>query len=153
MRHERVVSATPEDAVAAMLAAPAAPDRAVRALLRLRGLHAPGTVAQMFAGMRFQVLHESATEVVVGGSGTPWRPGGGIRPFAADDPGSVRIAVEISATSIPGGGCALATETRIAACDTVARRAFRRYWLLVRPFSGLIRGRWLAAAARELARK
>jgi hypothetical protein len=34
--------------------------------------------------------------------------------------------------------------------DDDARRAFRRYWFLVRPFSGLIRRRWLAAVARDL---
>jgi hypothetical protein len=29
--------------------------------------------------------------------------------------------------------------------DDRARRAFRRYWLVVGPFSGLIRRRWLRA--------
>jgi hypothetical protein len=28
------------------------------------------------------------------------------------------------------------------------RRSFRIYWLVVRPFSGLVRRRWLRAAAR-----
>jgi hypothetical protein len=31
----------------------------------------------------------------------------------------------------------------------VARRSFRRYWLVVGPFSALIRRRWLAAIARR----
>ena len=36
------------------------------------------------------------------------------------------------------------------AVDAAARRAFRRYWLVVGPFSGLVRRRWLLAAARSL---
>ncbi len=147
------MTATPEEAVSAMLAAPAAPDAVVRALLRLRGLRSHGTIADVFAAMPFEVLEESAVEVVLGGSGTPWRPGGGMRPFAAAEAGTVRIAVDIRASPIATGGCVLSTETRIAAVDDAARRAFRRYWLLVRPFSGAIRRRWLAAAARTLPRQ
>jgi hypothetical protein len=44
----------------------------------------------------------------------------------------------------------LGTETRVAAMDAKSRRAFRRYWLAVGPFSALIRRRWLAAAERAL---
>jgi hypothetical protein len=39
----------------------------------------------------------------------------------------------------------LTTETRVLLTDERSRRAFGRYWLLIRPFSGLIRRRWLAA--------
>ena len=34
--------------------------------------------------------------------------------------------------------------------DDRSRRAFRRYWLVVGPFSGVIRRRWLAATERAL---
>jgi len=37
------------------------------------------------------------------------------------------------------------TETRVMLTEERSRRAFGRYWLLIRPFSGLIRRRWLAA--------
>jgi hypothetical protein len=43
----------------------------------------------------------------------------------------------------------LSTTTRVRLTDARSRRAFRRYWLVVRPFSGLIRRRWLAAIARR----
>jgi hypothetical protein len=33
--------------------------------------------------------------------------------------------------------------------DDHSRRVFGRYWLLIRPFSGLIRREWLAAIARR----
>jgi hypothetical protein len=148
-RHERWVPATPETAVEAMLAAPAVPDRAVRMLFGLRGLPAGATIAESFARMGLEVLHESPAEVVVGASGMAWRPSGGIRPFAEAGVGTVRIAADVRAVSA-AHGCMLSTETRVQAMDDDARRAFRRYWFLVRPFSGLIRRRWLAAVARDL---
>ena len=41
------------------------------------------------------------------------------------------------------------TETRVQLTDEAARRAFRRYWFVVRLFSGLVRRSWLAAAKRR----
>lgn len=150
-RHERTLPVAPEDAVAAFLASPAASDLAVRLLFRLRGLRTGATIEGAFEWMGFEVLHRSPTEVVVGASGTPWRPDGGIRPFAADEPGTVRIAVDVRAEPA-AEGCVLSTETRIAAADGDARRAFGRYWRVVGPFSALIRRRWLAAAERTARR-
>ena len=83
--------------MAAFLASPAAPDTVVRVLFRLRGLRTDATIADAFARMGFEELHRSPVEVVVGASGTPWRPRGGIRPFAAGDPGTVRMATDIRA--------------------------------------------------------
>jgi membrane protein implicated in regulation of membrane protease activity len=42
----------------------------------------------------------------------------------------------------------LSTETRVQV-PSASRRRFRRYWCVVRPFSGLIRRRVLAAARRR----
>jgi hypothetical protein len=41
------------------------------------------------------------------------------------------------------------TETRIHLTDEAARRAFGRYWLVVRLGSGAIRRDWLRAARRH----
>jgi hypothetical protein len=60
------------------------------------------------------------------------------------------MLLEVSAVPARDGGSLLVTETRVAAMDDGARRAFRRYWLAVGPFSALIRRRWLAATARAL---
>ena len=81
-------------------------------------------------------------EVVFGASGTPWRPGGGMRRFDAAAPGTVRLA-----TDFRSDAARLTTETRGAAADDAARHAFLRYWRVVGPFSALIRRRWLAAAS------
>jgi hypothetical protein len=149
-RHELALPVSPDEAVTAFLASPVAPDLVVRTLLRLRGLRTGTTIEDAMTRMGFQELHRSPTEVVLGAVGTPWRAGGGIRPFATDEPGTVRMAVDVRAEPV-GEGCVLSTETRIAATDDPARRAFRRYWLVVHPFSALIRRRWLAAARRTVA--
>jgi hypothetical protein len=131
-----------ERAVELALTAPAAPDRLTAFLFRARGL-APGTtIEELFGRMGFDPLARTPTEAVFAASGTPWRPSGGLRPFAAGDPGTVRVAADIRAVPVEGG-CVLSTETRVQAVDDRARRAFRRYWLVVGPFSGLIRRRWL----------
>jgi hypothetical protein len=124
------------------LAAPAAADPFVRLLFRLRGVPTNGTIAGLFARLRFEELARDETEVVVGAAGTPWRPGGGLRPFAAAQPGTVRVAVNFL---IDDG--LLSTETRIEAVDDAARRAFLRYWRVVGPFSAVIRRRWLKQIA------
>ena len=136
-----------EQAVELALALPLASDPLVRTLLRLRGLGTGGTIADAFAGLRFEELARTPTEIVVGFAGRPWRPGGDVRPFADAGPGTVRAVTDFRAEAAPGGS-RLTTETRIAAVDDAARRAFRRYWLVVGPFSALIRRRWLAAVAR-----
>jgi len=127
------------------LAAPAAPGRLVAALFRARGLPPTTSVKELFDVMGFDTLAVSPTEVVVGACGAPWRPSGKIGPFAEARPGTVRIATDLRATPVEGG-CILSTETRILAVDDAARRAFRRYWVVVGPFSGLVRRRWLGAA-------
>jgi hypothetical protein len=48
-----------------------------------------------------------------------------------------------------GAGARLETETRVFLTDRSSRRRFRAYWLVVRPFSGFIRRRWLRAAKRR----
>jgi hypothetical protein len=124
------------------LAAPVAADPFVRALFRLRGVPTDGTIAGLFARLHFEELVRTENEIVVGASGTPWRPGGGMHAFAAARPGTVRVAVNFLA-----GGGRLSTETRIEAVDDAARRAFLRYWRVVGPFSALIRRRWLKQIA------
>jgi hypothetical protein len=148
-RHSRRLSVEPRRALAALLATPVGCDRLTRALLAARGLRT-GTlsIGQFFEAAGFSVLERTETAVVVGASGRPWRPSGGLGPFEEARPGTVRIASVFRAEPVAGGSV-LSTETRVFAADKAARRAFRRYWLLVGPFSGLIRRRWLAAAARR----
>lgn len=147
--HEIVVDAAPEAALAATLGAPAAPD-VVSVLLRLRGLRAAGSIEELMLVMGFELLAREADEVVLGASGKPWRPRAAIASFDDTSAGSVRMVANFLARPLPDGRTRLSTETRVAAVDDAARRAFRRYWRLIGPFSSFIRRRWLAAARRSL---
>jgi hypothetical protein len=125
------------------LSSPVAGDPFIRLLFRLRGLPVNGTIGELFTRMRFAELARNEHEVVVGAAGTPWRPGGGLRPIAKAQPGTVRVVANFRSE-----GGRLSTETRIEAVDDEARRAFLRYWRVVGPFSALIRRRWLKQIAR-----
>ncbi|HET9286342.1 MAG TPA: hypothetical protein VFO26_02180 [Gaiella sp.] len=144
--HAIELDADPERAVAAFLAAQAAPGRVVGMLFRLRGIRTRPTIEGLLTGIGFSVLSRSSSEVVIGGAGRPWTARGGIRALADARPGEVRVAVDVRASPLDRGRCVLSTETRIQAVDDEAREAFRKYWRVVGPFSGLVRRRWLRAA-------
>ena len=149
-RHARVVAATPEEVLAAALAVRVGSDPVTRLLLRVRGMRRrSGSIREFFEAHGFEVLRDEPTEFVAGATGTPWRLSGGLRPWREGGRGTVRVAFELRADAHPEGA-RRSTETRIAAADDAARRAFRRYWLVVGPFSSLIRRRWLAAASRAI---
>jgi hypothetical protein len=136
----------PARALALALATPVAADPVIAALFRLRGLNARGSISGALTRLGLEQLAASDGEIVFGASGTPWRPGGGIRPFGAGGPGRIQIATDFRAD-----GERLSTETRILAGDAAARRLFLRYWRVVGPFSALIRRRWLAQIAKSAA--
>jgi hypothetical protein len=119
---------------------------------RLRAALRPGhhTLSDMLAG-GFAVLGERpGEEVVLGTVGRFWRAGGETRPVSPArfrepaPPGAAKAAWSFTANRRPGGA-ELRTETRVLCADAAARRRFRAYWLLIRPFSGMIRREMLAA--------
>jgi hypothetical protein len=105
----------------------------------------------------FVVLHRDDRELVSGLAGAVWklRPGGARLTDAAqwhrwDEPGTVKAAATFRAEPVPERGrCLLVTETQVEAIDDEARRRFRAYWLVVEPFSRLIRRCWLSAIAKR----
>lgn len=64
-------------------------------------------------------------------------------------PGFVKVAANFAATALDAGAF-VSTQTRILATDERTRREFGRYWLVVRPFSGMTRRDWLRAGERRL---
>jgi hypothetical protein len=150
-RHVREIGATPETALAAALGVPIVSDALVAALFRVRGLPTGGTIETFLRSAGFSELERTPTRLVIGAVGRPWTPLGALRPWAATAvPGYVRMAFELAADPEGEARSLLRTETRVASGDARSRRAFRRYWLVVGPFSGFIRQRWLAAAARTV---
>jgi hypothetical protein len=109
----------------------------------------------------FSVLHEDPpTALAAGAIGRPWRLGGDDHPvptptpelFAAfSEPGFVRMALAFDLEPVEAG-TRLRTETRVAPTDAGAARAFRRYWLAIRPGSALIRLDLLRATRRRAER-
>jgi hypothetical protein len=97
----------------------------------------------------FVLLGESpGHEIVFGTVVQPWKavtddepaPQAGAGRFAAfDTPGYVKVAFNIRVEPYGSGRALITTETRTAATDPASLRRFARYWLLVGPFSALIR--------------
>ena len=120
-----------------------------RLLLRLRGLGRPhGSLREWAEATGFLRLADTEAEVVYGQIGRFWaaderaalispRTAEEFRRFA--DP---RYAVAVMNVRIEPLGADMArvcTETRIRTLGPQAHRRFRLYWLLIRPFSGLLR--------------
>ncbi|MFH1058155.1 MAG: hypothetical protein V1797_05670 [Pseudomonadota bacterium] len=94
-------------------------------------------------------------ELVLGLVAQPWRPRAEplrISPaefVSRPVPGHVKVAANFRVTPLAGGRSVLSTETRVLCADAGARRRFLPYWLLIRPFSGLIRREMLRLARRD----
>jgi hypothetical protein len=149
-RHSIRVTAPPERVFDAVRSVTLAEMPVARWLMRTRGMRAgPGRPVLEEALRSFSVLaDEPGRELVLGSIGQPWRfrggraPGADFAPF--DEPGYAKMALSFRLE-----GETLVTETRVLMTDVRSRRAFRRYWLAIRPFSGLIRRVWLRAIRRR----
>jgi hypothetical protein len=158
--HSTRVAAPPEVVLAAARALTSREVPLARALMgvrtlpgRLRGrrpaLDAP--ILEQFVRGGFVVLAERPGELVLGAVGRFWQPSATVRRIDAgefagfDEPGWAKTAFNFEARPAPGGGTELTTETRIHGTDEVARRSFRRYWLVIGPGSAAIRRAWLRA--------
>jgi hypothetical protein len=127
----------------------------IRSAGRMRRL-AHARILDDMAAIGFAVLERGGDELVVAAVGRPWTRRGGPAPRLADQADPAGFFVEFGAPGwakmavnfrVRAGE--LTTETRVLLTDEASRRAFGRYWLVIRPFSGLIRRRWLAAVTRR----
>jgi hypothetical protein len=151
---ERRVDAAPDAVFAAIRSVTLAETPIARTLMRLRGMRAGSVrplVEEMDAEGFAQVAEEPLREVVYAAIGQPWKPLGGKRAHAGDfrtfsDPGYAKLGFNFR---LENG--VLSTETRVLLTDERSRKLFRRYWLVIRPFSGLIRREWLRAIAQRAA--
>lgn len=152
-RHATRVNASPERVFAAVREVTLAEMGVFRVLAWLRGIRVPvdRPVLEVASTTWSVLADEPGRELVLGAVGQPWRLRGGNNPggdFATfNRPGYAKMAINWRLE-----GTTLSTETRVLATDAAARRKFRRYWLVIRPFSGLIRRVWLRAIRRRAER-
>jgi hypothetical protein len=139
--------------------------RLIRTFFRIRGLgrrcNEGGAVRSRYTldDLRadgFTLLAERPTEeIVLGIVGKFWRPAGPIRPTRVDEfvtfdePGWAKAVWGFSLEDEPGAAVSVTTETRVLCTDLGSRRAFLRYWRVIRPFSELIRREALRIVRRS----
>lgn len=152
-RHATRVNASPERVFAAVRQVTLAEMGVFRVLAWLRGIRVPvdRPVLEVASTTWSLLADEPGRELVLGAVGQPWRLRGGNNPggdFATfNRPGYAKMAINWRLE-----GTTLSTETRVLLTDSASRRKFRRYWLVIRPFSGLIRRVWLRAIRRRAER-
>ncbi len=119
-------------------------------------LHA---LLESFVDRGFVCLRDDEHSLALGAVAQFWKPRPAWAPgvtdaasfHAFDAPGWAK-AVTTLAVVPDGTGSLLTTTTAVTGTDDAARRAFGRYWALIRVPSGLIRREWLAAIARRAER-
>lgn len=159
-RHRRVIASEPERVWQALASVSMADLAATRVLMAVRGLGrtTPLQDMRLVDGGPLQVLASNPPRGLVAAAiGRPWQP----RPNkvevaspedfrAFDGAGWTKYVTDFRLTPVPSG-TVISTETRCLSTSRPARLAFGAYWLLIRPFSGLIRREMLAAVDRTAA--
>lgn len=123
-------------------------------LLRTLGLSRNTLPSRAFGFHSFALLGEvPGREVAFGLAGRFWQMDYGLRRIAdteaftamTDQP---RLVLNVCVEPLDSQRCQLVTHTRVHCPDEEQRRRFAPYWYLIRPVSGLIRGRLLRRIAR-----
>ncbi len=157
-RHSLAIDAPRERIDSAFRAVAIADIPIARALWWLRRLGRPtGDLTKPFVSGDLPgiVLEDVRGEgIVLGLTGQFWKIRGGYRdatrPRTADEfvayarPDMCKAVIDFRI-----GEASLSTETRVHVADPSARGKFRRYWFVIRPFSGLIRILFLRAARKK----
>jgi hypothetical protein len=147
------IAARPERVWEALMRHDLAASPLSRLLLALRGYGArvllarAATLPERLERFGFTTLGVvDGHEAVFGLAGKFWTPSGGLRRLADEyafetfaEEGCVKAAWNLKIDAVFPDACELTTETRIAYFGEEARRKFRIYWALIRPFSALVR--------------
>ena len=149
-RYRTSVQASLRQAYAAARAMDMRHSRVVRWLYRLRGLPRDDLSFEGMFKWGFVLLADQPPrELVFGLIGRFWSPVPGIQQIEAGDftafdrPGFAKAVGNIAFAAQGHGRVRVTTETRVLCLDPAGRKRFMLYWLLIGPFSGLIRKAWL----------
>jgi hypothetical protein len=130
--------------------------RSLPSLIRTRGPLRDRTLTLrtiMDAGFG-RLAEEPDRELVLGVSGRFWRVTGNLEPFSREafseavPAGMARGVWNFMVVPRGERGTVLSTETRVTCGDRASWFKFRLYWVIIRPFSGLIRIIMLRAIRR-----
>src|SRR5262245_56489148 len=116
----------------------------VLALGRRRASHKITLQTLIDAGFG-RLAEDPGREIVLGVEGRFWQPAGAILPFNQENflgpvpPGLARGVWNCKDEEANTGRTVLSTETRVVCGDESSKLKFRIYWLVVMPFSRLIR--------------
>ena len=146
-RHSTRVRATPERIYDVICHGQFTAHPLVRALLLLRGLGRGRTTFSLdsFLKQGFVLLADDPPrEIVLGIEGPFWKPNCKLQTVDLTRP--VTSARGVWNFHVAADGT-LSTETRVLCADDT-RAKFRAYWLVIRPFSGLIRRMMLRSIRR-----
>ena len=156
--HETQINATRDAIVATMMRGDFTKSWIIRLLFRLRGL--PSNLSRGLVSaeeMGFCLLAKTDSEIMLGLIGQFWKPSGVIQKVlpaqfvSCTDPAFARATwnFKITGNAPP---YTLSTETRILCPSKEVQKKFGRYWLFIRPFSGLIRREMLKSIKRSVLR-
>ena len=171
-RHTVTIDAPPDAVYRALRETDFGRLRALRALLALRAVPAlltgrlakserrePLTLDNVVYGRATLLAEDPGQEIVLGIVGPFWRLCPELERLEAAEfrrgprPGTAFAAWNFALERTDDGRTSLATETRVLCGDDASRKRFRRYWLLVHPFSAFIRRVMLRAIKREAERR
>ncbi len=155
-RHHTDIRAPAERVYAAVRSLELGRSPIIRALFRLRRMPEKCLTLDGLLKSGFIFLAEVPDrEVVLGLVGRFWKPSGELQALDAegfrafDESGYAKAVWNFSLEPLAAGMTRLTTETRVICLDPTSRRAFRLYWLFVRPFSGLVRREVLRVVKRS----
>lgn len=160
--HFRDIAAPPAAVMEAAEAFDPASDAFFRHMIALRELpmrlmtlagRKNSSHADPFGLQNFTFLEKLAgEEIAFGLAGAFWKADYGLVDISDGEafrsleaPGVARLALGFSARVLENGRTRLTTETRVFCPDPSSRRKFTPYWYIIRPVSGMIRGRMLAS--------
>ncbi len=153
--HDIGICANPERVYSAVNELDFSESFIVRWLLRLRGMSGENVTIRNLRSFKFETLGEMVNrELLIGLAGRFWIPWGDLQKIDAgnfrefEKKGFAKAVWNFSL--VPAGrGTKLTTETRIKCLDDESRASFGRYWMFIRPFSGLIRMEMLRMIKRH----
>ena len=149
-QHFIEVHATPEEVYTALTAASFSQIPVVCFLMRLRGFPRERTNIAMRESLRqggfIELCDFPSEEIAYGIVGQFWRPSGGRKTISSPgkfaafaQPGCAKAAWNFTLSPSSPQITQLRTETRIRTYGRSAHWKFLIYWLVVAPFSGLLR--------------